>query len=178
MSKLRLGLRTHARALKATERSEVLTSRGAKRRVRYEKKNKPSHEDAPSVHPYNTCTLRVHVSAPEGCGLTSRGAKRTVRYEKEKQCVRTHRRCVRLNLTSFGPLHGPLRYAYAPLRSPAAGSLRSKKKKNCVCGVPPATGPSQRNEGTRRVTGHINRAIDPNPYPFPKCVQGPALIFT
>ena len=37
-------LRTHARAFKATERSEVLTSRGAKRRVRYEKEKKKETE--------------------------------------------------------------------------------------------------------------------------------------
>ena len=109
VSKLRLGAshmhahtctRTHARAhmhahtlhahtCKATERSEVLTSRGAKRRVRYEK-------------------------------------------EKTNRAMRMHLRCIRLNLTSFGPLHGPLRLRLrsAPLPGCGLPSVEKKKKKN------------------------------------------------
>ena len=101
VSKLRLGAshmhahtctRTHARAFKATERSEVLTSRGAKRRVRYEK-------------------------------------------EKTNRAMRMHLRCIRLNLTSFGPLHGPLPLT---LRLPGCGlpSVEKKKKKKNLGHVP------------------------------------------
>ena len=101
VSKLRLGAShtcTRTRAFKATERSEVLTSRGAKRRVRYEKKR------------------------------------------------------MRLNLTSFGPLHGPL-------RSPAAGSLRDENKKSFGMRrvQPDQPQPTCTSRGTLRC--EINRAM-------------------
>ena len=125
VSKLRLGAshmhahtctRTHARAFKATERSEVLTSRGAKRRVRYEK-------------------------------------------EKTNRAMRMHLRCIRLNLTSFGPLHGPL-------RSPAAGSLRSKKKKKTLvmCRAPEARWGSPKGD-------RAHRPQPPNPLPTGTCAR-------
>ena len=126
------------------------------------------------MHAAHTCTrtralnvtLRVHVSAPFGCGLTSRGAKRTVRYEKEKtnRAMRMHLRCIRLNLTSFGPLHGPLRLRSAPrLRAPFG---RKKKKKTA----------SWSNGATVMATcehapERINRAMTLTPSPFPTHVR-------
>ena len=141
MSKLRLGAshtctqRTHARSAHM-HAAHTCTQR--------------THARSAHMHAAHTCTrtralnvtLRVHVSAPFGCGLTSRGAKRTVRYEKEKtnRAMRMHLRCIRLNLTSFGPLHGPLRLRSAPLPGCGLPSVEKKKKKVASWRrVPPAS---------------------------------------
>ena len=132
------------------------------------------------MHAAHTCTQRTHARSahmhahtrikcdPSGacirtlrrCGLTSRGAKRTVRYEKEK--------AMREDAPSVHPfkphfVRSLARSATLTLRSPAAGSLRSKKKKKTQCNAmtqPRAGGPCD----------HItNRAIDPNPLPPSPC---------
>ena len=64
--------RPHARAFKATERSEVLTSRGAKRRVRYEKEKQTEPwgctfgASVRYMHPSGACirTRRVRFNEP------------------------------------------------------------------------------------------------------------------
>ena len=71
-----------------------------------------------------------------------------------------HLRCIRLNLTSFGPLHGPL-------RSPAAGSLRDEIKLimsrlNAPCDWSTPAEP----EGWSRHSCH-DQDHDPSPNPLP-----------
>ena len=104
-------------------------------------------------------TLRVRFNEPGS------EADRALRKRK-KQCVRMHLRCIRLNLTSFGPLHGPLRLRSAPrLRAPFG---RKKKKKN----HDPAT-----SRGTLRPHHQPSNRPQP-PTPFPMCVQVAGLILT
>ena len=102
-------------------------------------------------------TLRVRFNEPGS------EADRALRKRK-KQCVRMHLRCIRLNLTSFGPLHGPLRLRLrsAPLPGCGLPSVEKKKKNHDMtqpragCNLPPP------NPAT-------NRAIDPNPLPPSPC---------
>jgi len=70
--------------------------------------------------------------------------------------VRMHLWCIRLNLTSFGPLHGPLRYA--PLPGCGLPSVEKKKINLITCANCTSNPQPQPNTCT----------CDPNPLPLPQ----------
>ena len=130
-------------------RTHVIVSKSCERRVRHA----CAHLRCPRVHArVYTCTQRVHVSAPFGCGLTSRGAERTVRYEKEKNAFKPH--FVRSLARS-----APLRLRSAPL--PGCGLPSVEKKKKGVCDL---------SHATCHLAPSPNQAHDP--HPSPTCNNG------